>query len=78
MQLVGMFTVDDLKMLPPIELISYDDESTRMIGTSVSTNKSSTTMTTTGTTRSCTTTEISRYKLIAPPANLTFDWWKHF
>ena len=35
-------------------------------------------MNTTGTTGSCTTTEISRYKLIAPPENLTSSWWNHF
>ena len=49
-----------------------------MIGTSVSTNKTSTTLNTTGTTGSCTTTEIIGYKLIAPPENLTSGWWKNF
>ena len=45
---------------------------------SVSTNKTSTTINTTGTTGSCTTKEISGYKLIGPPANLTSGWWKYF
>ena len=49
-----------------------------MSGTSVSTNKTSTTLNTTGTTGSCTTTEIIGYKLIAPPENLTSGWWKNF
>ena len=35
-------------------------------------------MNTTGTTGSCTTTEISGYKLIAPPEHLTYGWWKNF
>ena len=62
----------------PIYIPSGDDELMIMSGTSVSTNKKSTTINTTGTTGSCTSTEISGYNLIAPPANLTSCWWKHF
>ena len=61
-----------------IDINIDDDESTRMSGTYVSKNKKSTTTNTTGTTGSCTTTEISGYKLIAPPENVTSGWWKHF
>ena len=42
-----------------MDIPSDDNESTRMSSTSVSTNKTPTTMNNTGTTRSCTTTEIS-------------------
>ena len=42
-----------------IDIPSDDNESTRMSSTSVSTNKTPTTMNNTGTTGSCTTTEIS-------------------
>ena len=40
----------------PIDIPSDDYESTRMSGTSISTNKTSTTTNATGTTGSCTTT----------------------
>ena len=49
-----------------------------MSATSVSINKTTTTTNITGTTGSCTITEVSGYKLISPPANLTSGWWKHF
>ena len=62
----------------PIYIPSDDDESTRMISTSVSINKTSTTMNTTRTTGSYTTIEISGCKLIAPPENLISGWWNHF
>ena len=51
----------------PIYIPSDDNESTGMSGTSVSKNKKSTNTNTAGTTGSCTTTEISGYKLIVPP-----------
>ena len=62
----------DLVLNSPIDIPIDDYESTRMSDTSVSTKKTSTTTNTTGTIGSCTTTEISGYKLILPPANLTF------
>ena len=49
-----------------------------MSGTSVSTNKTSTNMNTTGKIWSCTTTEKDGYKLFAPPENLTSGLWKNF
>ena len=61
-----------------IDIPSDDHKSTKISSTSVSTNKTLTTKNTTGKTGSCTTTEISGYKLIAPPENLTSGWWKHF
>ena len=62
----------------PIDIPSDDYESARMIGTYISTNKTSTITNSTGTTGSCTTTEISGYKLIAPTENLKYVWWNHF
>ena len=70
-------TLDSL-LNSPIDIPSDNGESTRMSGTSISTNKISTTTNATGKTASCTTIEISGYKLIAPIANLISGWWKHF
>ena len=61
----------DLVLNSPIYIPIDDDEWTRINGTSLSTNILSTTTNTTKTTWSCTTTEISGHKLIAPPANVT-------
>ena len=60
-----------------VNIPSDDDDSTRMSAASVSTSKTSTTSNTTGTTRSY-PTDISGYKLIGPPANLTSKWWNNF
>ena len=63
----------------PIDIHSDNDESIRMSYTSILKTKTSTTKKTTGTTGSCTTTDITKYKLIAAPTNLTSsDWWKQF
>ena len=68
----------DLVLNSTIDIHSDDNESTRMSVTSVSKNKTSTTTNTTGTTVSCTPAEISGYRLIVPPENLTYGWWKNF
>ena len=68
----------DLVLKIPIDIPIDDGESTIISGTSVSTNKTSTNMNTTGTTGSCKTTEISGYKLISPPSYFPYVWWKHF
>ena len=68
----------DLVFNIKIYISSDDDESMIISDTYVSTNKTSTTTNNTGKTGSCTTTEISGNKFIAPPRHLTSGWWKHF